>query len=409
MQKNQHHICLPREEALNRIAAACHFEPKTEIVSLLHALNRVCAEDLRSVNTLPGKLTSRLDGIAVYYKDFAQGGPDTSLWQAGSQYVFANTGIAIAGDYDTVIKIEAVEIDETGKLVILKGPKEKGENTQKIGERMRTGDLLVRAHELLTPVHLSILAMGGVNQVKVLKKPVVAIIPTGNELVSREVSLPIGKNVESNGILIQSKAILWGAEPLLYGIVPDDPALLVRTVKDALSKADIVVLNAGSSKGTDDFTIEVLEQVGTILAHEAEHGPGRHTSFTIAGGKPIIGIVGPPIGADYTVDFYVLPLINQFLFLPTVEQQKLLVKLTDAVVSKGSSDFYVRIIVKWTEEGYLGIPAMGRGRPAVEGMVQANAHLRIPKGVAGYEQGDKVEVELRRPLEFIMAESEIID
>lgn len=405
-EHERHHICLPREEALQKISERSKFKRGTETVPLLKALGRVNAEEICSEHTLPGKLTSRLDGIAVFYRDFAGGIPDTSGWQAGSQYVFANTGIAIAGQYDTVIKIEMVERDGAGGIKILRTPLQEGENTQPVGERMKKGDKLVGAHTFLTPAHLSVLAMGGINDVKVLRKPVVAIIPTGNELVRRDVPLPAGKNVESNGILIQAKALLWGAQPLLYDIVPDDPALLADTVRDALGQADIVVLNAGSSKGTDDFTIEVLEQVGEILAHEAEHGPGRHTSFTIAGGKPIIGIVGPPIGADYTADWYVLPLINQYLFQPTVSLPKLEVKLTAPVASKGSSDFYVRLIVKRKGGDYVGIPAMGRGRPAAEGMIWANAHLRIPKGTAGYNAGDRVEVELRRPLELIESDDD---
>lgn len=401
---HQPHICLPRDEALQKISERSAFKRETETVPLLDALGRVCADEIHSANTLPGKLTSRLDGVAVFYRDFAGGIPDTTGWRPGSQYIYANTGIAIDGDYDTVIKIEMVEKDEEGGIKILKAPLRQGENTQAVGERMKKGDKLVEAHTLLTPAHLSILAMGGIIDVQVLRKPVVAIIPTGNELVRRDVPLPVGKNVESNGILIQSKAIWWGAAPLLYDIVPDDPALLVDTVRDALGKADIVVLNAGSSKGTDDFTIEVLEQVGEILAHEADHGPGRHTSFTIAGGKPIIGIVGPPIGADYTVDWYVLPLVNQYLFQPTISLPKLEVKLTAPVVSKGSSDFYVRLIVKREGGEYVGIPAMGRGRPAAEGMTWANAHLCIPKGTVGYNAGDRVEVELRRPIEYIKSD-----
>ncbi len=398
---NKQHKVLSRKEGLESISERCQLKSRIETVSLIEALGRVTAYDIEAVNTLPNSLTSRLDGIAVYYHDFENGMPDTSKWKKGLQYDFVNTGIGIVKDYDTVIKIEEVEIDDSGQIKILKEPAVKGQLTQPVGERMKKDDVLVRCHTLLTPSHLGILAMGGVDKVDVLQKPVVAIIPTGNELVPVGMSLPKAKNVESNSIMMRTKVILWGAQPLVYDIIPDDPEKLISTVLDALEKADIVILNAGSSKGTDDFTIRVLEEVGEVLAHEVSHGPGRHTSFTVANGKPIIGIVGPPIGAQYTADFYVLPLINKYLCQPTIQPLKLSVVLEESIVAKPEFDFYMPIIVKWEDGQYKGTPVAAHGTPVVEWMVNANAYLCVPAEVSGYKAGDIVAVELCCPIELI--------
>ncbi|OAA92910.1 molybdopterin molybdotransferase MoeA [Clostridium coskatii] len=400
-RENEEHISLPGNEALKRIMEKCDLKPRIETVSLIDGLGRVCAYDTASMNTLPNSLTSRLDGIAVYYHDFENGIPDTSGWERGIQYDFVNTGIGIKKDYDTVIKIEEVEIDESDNIKILKAPSTKGELTQPAGQKMRKGDVLVKSHTLLTPSHLEILAMGGIDKIDVLQKPVVAIIPTGNELVPVGKPLPLGKNVESNSIMMRTKVVLWGGQPLVYDIVPDDPKKIINTLLDALKKADIVIINGGSSKGTDDYNIKMLGEVGEVLAHEVEHGPGKHTSFTVAYGKPVIGIVGPPIGAEYTVDWYIMPLINKYLFQPTIKPQRLQVVLTKPIVSKRPFDFYVRIIVKYEDGQYKGTPVIGRDRPVIEGLIYANAHLCIPGSVDGYEAGAKVEVELRCPIELI--------
>lgn len=393
------HPWTSRQEALRLILERSHFEGRTEEIPVREALGRVTAREILAVNTLPNSPSSTMDGIAIKSANLNGIMPNTDNWREGIDYVFSNTGVGIPDDYDTVVLIEDVQIDESGKLRILTPP-QAGQNVRPVGEAMQSGDVLVPAHFCLGPAQLGLLTAGGVDKVEVLQKPRVAILPTGNELVPPGVRPPRGKNVESNGTMMEAQVKILGAEPRLYPITPDNPDELIRVLQDALAWADIVILNGGTSKGSDDRAIEVLETIGEILVYEVDYGPGKHTTFTVAGSKPIVGAVGPTIGAEYAVEWYVGPLINKYLCQPNIAPRRLKVKLQEDLVARMSFDFYTRLMVLQGEEGYVAKLAGARNGPIAKALM-ANAYLRIPGEVSGYRAGETVEVELRTPLEWI--------
>ena len=395
------HISLPREIAVEKMLERCTLKPTSQQIPLTDALGRVCAQDVRSKNTLPNTLTSQWDGIAVHYRDFAGGMPDTSAWEKGREYVFCNTGIGIEGDYDTVMRIECVSFDEAGRIQIAELP-QRGQCTIPVGSRMRAGDLLIEANTILTPLGLSILVMGGFDTVIVLRKPIVAFIPSGGELIPMGRMLPPGKNAESNSIMLHGKLLQWGAEPLIYPIVPDDFGQLTAAMEDASSKADIVIINAGSSKGTDDFTVEALESIGTVICHEVDHGPGKHTSYTVGrNGVPIVGLSGPPLGAEPTADWYVKPLVDRFLNQPPASPPKIKALLTADAFSGKTVPFIMRVFAQRKSDGsYVATPLPVPGGPNMAQADRANGFLRIPPNGSGLRSGDCVEIELRYPYTF---------
>lgn len=400
--KNHVHPWISRQEALRLILERSHFEARLEIIPVREALGRVTAREILAKNTLPNSPTSGMDGIAIKSVNLSGDIPNTDDWQEGLQYVFSNTGVGIPDDYDTVVLIEDVEFDEAGRLRILTLP-QPGQNVRPVGEAMQVGDALVPAHFCLGPAQLGLLTAGGVNEVEVLQRPKVAILPTGNELVPAGVRPPRGKNVESNGTMMEAQVKILGAEPRLYPITRDNPDDLVRVLKDALAWADIVIFNGGSSKGSDDRAIEVLESIGEILVYEVDYGPGKHTTLTAAGSKPIVGAVGPMLGAEYAVEWYVAPLINKYLFQPNIALRRLKVKLLEDIDGPMSFDFYIRLVVQQCDEGFEAKLAGARNGPIARPMM-ANAYLRIPGEVNGYKVGEVVEVELRYPLEWIRKE-----
>jgi len=154
---------------------------------------------------------------------------------------------------------------------------------------------------------------GGNCSVNVLCRPKVAFLPTGNELVKVSGSIPVGRNIESNSYMIAEKIRQWGGEPLVFDIVPDDKEALKHALQQAAAQADIVVLNAGSSKGNDDWGIEMLEECGTVFYHQTSHGPGHHSSFGVLDNTPVVGISGPPGGAAFTTDYYLFPAVMRYL------------------------------------------------------------------------------------------------
>ena len=397
MRKYQQHPSTSRQETLRLIMEYSQFQPRVEVVPVREALGRVTARDIQAENTLPNSPSSTMDGIAVKSANL-NNIADISQWQEGIDYVFSNTGVGIPDEFDTVVLIENVEFDEAGRLRNLLNP-QPGQNVRPVGTIMQTGEILVPAHYLLRPAQLGLLIAGGITEVAVLAKPRVAILPTGNELVPAGCTPPRGKNVESNGTMIEAYVKMMGGEPRLFPITRDDPDELFKIINAALDWADIVILNGGTSKGSDDRAIEVQETIGKILVYEVDYGPGKHTTMTVAGSKLIVGTVGPTIGAVYAVEWYVSPLINKYLSQPTAEPQRLKVTLAEEIVLPAPIDVYARMQVRRTGEAYEAIRVNPAGPLAKQMM--ANAYMLIPGEVQRYKAGEVVEVTLRCPLEYI--------
>ena len=393
-----------REEYIQLSTSSVSFDIRTEIVTLKDSVGRVTATDIYSINTLPNQPTSAMDGIAIKFESLLDENiVNTTKWELGKEYIFSNTGVSIPSEYDTAIPIEAVEFDENGKLHIKKLPSCKGDKVNPCGHIINEGDLVIPKGYLITAYQLGILASAGIRELEVIAKPKVAIIPTGDELITAGIPVPPGKNIETNSFVLEALVKEWGGEPIIYPIIPDDFEQLCNVLHQSVESSDIVIFNAGSSKGTHDYTIDVLEKVGKVLAYQVAHGPGRPTSFAVADNKPIIGLVGPPIGTELTAEWYVKPLINKYLGQPTVKSQTLRVKLLNSVSSPVPFDFYAQLEVINRDGEYFGIPLQGDRFSRINLSVKSNAILHIPSEKS-FDKGELVTVELKVPKEYIRKE-----
>ncbi len=338
MRDHSKHIELSRHEAVESILKLCEFgsvENRTELVSLAEARGRVLARDVLAQTETPNVLTCCMDSIAVRWEDFEQGDPDTSKWVRGVNWQFANTGIAMPEGFDTAIVIEHVAVSEDQQHVSIDAaPSARFAGTRPAGSTQKVGDILAHAGEVVTPDIMAQIAGGNVTAVPVVRKPRVAFIPTGNELIAPGGIVPSARTLETNSILARGKIEQWGGQPLIFDIVPDVPARIEAAILEACALADIVVLNAGSSKGSDDWSCEQMEALGQVVCHETNHGPGHHSSFAYVNNTPIVGISGPSGGASFTMNFYLRPLMRTWLGLPQ-EPTKLVARLTEAFPAKG--------------------------------------------------------------------------
>ena len=338
MRDHSSHIEVTRERAVELLTGAASFAPRIEEIPLgPGACGRVLARDAVAQLDMPNCLTCRMDSVAVHWDDFANGMPDTSGWQRGREWEFANTGIGMPIGFDTAIVIEHVilgtDADGNQTIAFDAVPSAQYAGTSPAGSKMHAGDVLAPAGSVLTPLLLSHIAAGNNTTVAVYAKPRIAFIPTGGELVVPGSEVPRGKNIETNSLLAAAKIAGWGGECIVHDIVPDDPDLIKAAVLATCADNDIVVLNAGSSKGNDDWNIEMLEEIGTVLYHETNHGPGHHSSGSVVDGTPVVGISGPPAGAGFTMDFYLYPLMQAYFGLPA-ELQKAQVRLTKGFPQK---------------------------------------------------------------------------
>ena len=371
---------------------------RTETVGFSIACGRICTEDVYSNNTLPNCAVSRFDGIAVRYDDFEKGPPDTSGWVCGREYEFCNTGIAMPDGFDTVIAIEDVTIHDIG-IEVHEQPEFRGEMVGGAGASLLSGERLIARGEVVAPAHVGLLAAGGVSEVCVYAKPRVAIIPTGDELVPHGGRVPKGKNVDSNSHMIAAYLTGWGAEPVMYPIVRDDPGAIIAALEVSLSGNDAVIIIAGSSLGTKDYTIKVLHSMGEVIVPELAHGPGRKSSLSVVGGKPVLGVAGPPLGAQITCDLYLAPFVSALRGLPHVEMRQLEVICDDSFVEH-DVDFCERVFIYKSSDSYHIRSGFSRRttRPQMQALSNGNFYR-----IAGTscEVGDTAMVELLVPIEYL--------
>lgn len=385
---------ITREEAIDMLLQLWKPQSKVELIPLREAQNRVCAVDIYSKNTLPVCRSSKLDGIAVRFSDFENGMPDTSGWIRGTDYVAADTGDDFDDEFDTVIAVEAVCFDESGGLTLKpRSPIIKGQNIKRCGENIRERELLVKSGTRLSPIHLCLLATGGIETVEVEGRPLVAYIPTGNELIQSGEKPLRGQNIESNSLMIEGLLKEWGGEYIPYPIIKDNKNDIERTLDDALEKADIVLINGGSSKGSEDYVSKLLQKKASYLQHGIRSIPGIPVSVGIVEDKPVINLPGPSLAAFYAMDWCVQALVYHQLRLKMPIRQRVKAVLQADINKPVQHDFYVRLKLVKAGKRYEA-NVLTFGDRFSELVSDCNGIMVIPIGITGYKKGQIVEVEL---------------
>jgi putative molybdopterin biosynthesis protein len=259
--------------------------------------------------------------------------------------------------------------------------------------------LFTQGHQL-RPADLGALLASKITQVPVVKKPQVTIIPTGNELVSVNSPLSSGRIIEFNGTVFASFIQEWGGEPILHDIVKDRPEEIKAALLQAVETSDIVIINAGSSAGSKDYTVHILEELGTVFTHGVATRPGKPAILGKINEKIVIGLPGYPVSAYLALEWFVRPLLCKYLQIPEPKRQTVQVKLGRRVVSTMGAEDFVRMNIGYVNGQFIANP-LTRAAGVTMSLVRADGLLIVPPDQIGLEQGDLVEVELLKPLEEI--------
>jgi molybdopterin molybdotransferase/putative molybdopterin biosynthesis protein len=388
-----------RAEALELLYENWPIKAETEFIQLQQACGRVTAKQVCSQNTMPVHRISQYDGIAVRFSAFENGLPDTSGWVEGTDYVRADTGDDFPDAFDTIVAVEDFYYNGEGHICFYDNiDYERGDCIRAAGTVVREGDVIAEAHVRLTPEHLAMLALGGVYQVEVIRKPKVIYIPTGSELISAGIKPERGQNIEANGLMAASFLTQWGADAFCYPIVKDKPAELELTLKNALAAGDIVLVNGGSSKGAEDFNAELLQKNASVYRHGIRVVPGRPVTIAIIDGKPVINLPGPTLATFLAMDWCVFGLVHHYYGLPVPVRPTLKARLEQPIHKNPEVDTYTRFILT-KQDGHYSATLVGRDKSLPYTILKANALFTAPIGVAGYEAGDEIEVEILCGLE----------
>jgi len=377
------------------------------------ALGRVAARDVPSPEDLPGFDRSSMDGYAVRAADTfgASEGSAAYLELAGEvmmgrasdlsvgagQALRISTGGVMPDGADAVVMVENTELaGETVEVVKGVAP---GENTIGRDEDVAAGSLLVEQDQALGPAQLGALAGVGIVKVTVYRRPVVAILSTGDEVVPADSKPEPGQVRDINTIALAASAVRAGCTAKECGIVADDFDSLLGAARDALGDADVLLISGGSSAGVRDMTLDVLNALGEpgVLAHGIYFKPGKPTLLAVCDGKLALGLPGNPASALAVFREVLIPALMKLRgerpgpasFAPrTVEAV-----MERSVASSPGRLELVPVALKQTEDGYLASPIMGK--PNLIGtLVRARGHVRVGEGVEGLEQGQRVTVEM---------------
>lgn len=386
----------PRPEALEMFLSQASIAERTENVIISDAAERITAEAVFAHLSMPGYHAAAMDGIAVKAEKTFPASDQNPLELVKDQdYYNINTGGALPADCDAVIKIEDVQILESGSAEILM-PATPWQHVRAVGEDVVAGELIVPSRHPLRPPDLGALLAGGITEVKVLAKPRAAVIPSGSELTEPGTERKKGSVPDFNSTVIATYLQQWGAEAEILPIVPDDLPQIISALEKAVDNYDLVIINAGSSAGEKDFTYSALDQIGKVFLHGVATRPGKPTILGQALGKPVVGLPGYPVSAYMSLEWFVKPLIYKSLGQLLPKREKLEVQLGRRVVSEVGVEEFVRMTIGYVEDRYIANP-LTRGAGVTMSLVRADGLLIIPANSLGHEQDETVEVELYRP------------
>ncbi|HEX7541270.1 MAG TPA: molybdopterin biosynthesis protein [Anaerolineales bacterium] len=397
-----------------------------------NAIGRVLAEPVWAKISSPHYHAAAMDGFAVRADDTAgaqpsspimlrvepfDGAPPSGTSQGKPEACYVDTGDAMPEGFDAVIPIENVEsLDERGEVtpairrptsIRIRAAVTPWSHVRPLGEDIVQTQLVLPAGQVLRPVDLGAVAASGHQSVKVARKPRVAILPTGTELVPLGSDLKAGDILEYNSLVLAAQVKTWGGTPTRFSITPDNFDAICARVEEAVPDHDLILLNAGSSAGAEDFSAQVVEKLGTLLVHGVAVRPGHpvilgtincgssnmgyHPSSTV----PIIGVPGYPVSAALTGEIFVEPLIAQWTGRHPQELPVEQAYLTHKITSPGGDDDYVRVAVGKVGDRLLAAP-LARGAGVISSLVRADGLVLLPSGVQGAEAGEVVDVRLYR-------------
>ena len=398
-----------------------------------NALGRVTAEPIWAEISSPHYHASAMDGFAlraVSTNGAMPSAPVTLFIGPEAQYV--DTGDPLPEWANAVIPIENVEsLDENDQITKdIRGPKTiriraavaPWSHVRPLGEDIVATQLVLPAGHTLRPADLGAIAASGHQTIRVARKPRVAILPTGTELVPIGSKLKSGDILEYNSLVMAAQIKAMGGEPTRYPITKDNFDSICERVLEAAQTHDIVLLNAGSSAGAEDFSSKVVEKLGTLLVHGVAVRPGHPVilgviarsalalgdeaipnDMEIASGTsaprndviPIIGVPGYPVSAALTIDIFAEAVIAKWLGRPPLQLPTETATLTRKIVSPAGDDDYVRVAVGKVGDKLLAAP-LSRGAGVITSLVQADGLALIPSGVQGLEAGEQVKVHMYR-------------
>ncbi len=377
-----------------------------------NAVGRVIAEPVWAHLSSPHYHASAMDGFALRAENTAGAMPTAPVTlRLPDRAVYVDTGDPLPEWANAVVPIENVEpLDENDRVspdprhpfaIRLRAALPPWSHVRPLGEDIVATQLVLPAGHVIRPVDLGAAAASGHTALRVSHRPRVAVLPTGSELVPVGQPPERGDIIEYNSIVLAAQILGWGGEPVRYPITPDVYEQIRDNARRAAEENDLVLLNAGSSAGSEDFTARVVQECGDLLVHGVAVRPGHPVILGMicrADGKtkvPVIGVPGYPVSAALTGEIFVEPLLAGWLGRAPSQPVEIEASLTRKVTSPAGDEDYMRVVVGRVGGRMLAAP-LSRGAGMITSLVRADGITILPSGVQGLEAGSRVRVRLYR-------------
>lgn len=403
MDKNNRNIYIENmdvDKAKNLYYQKLNIISSSEEVDVLNSLGRITYQAIYAKTSSPHYNAAAMDGIAVnseLTKDVTEANPKILL--EGKDFIYVNTGNPIEDPFNSVIMIEDVVEIEEGKVKILNGATP-WQHIRPIGEDIVATEMILPSKHTIRPVDLGALIAGGIRTLNVYKKPRVGILPTGSEIVEEIGEDRTGKITDSNSRVFEGLVSEYGGVPNRYSPVEDDYEKLKSYIIKGVEENDMLLINAGSSAGTKDYTVKLIRELGEVFVHGIALKPGKPTILGIIKGKPVLGIPGYPVSSFLVVDTFVKDLVYKYIGKEDNKKKIIDAFISRRVVSSLKNKELVRVNLGMVNKKLIATPLSG-GAGVTMSLVKADGIVTIPQNVEGVEAGDKVRVKLLKPIEGI--------
>ena len=339
-----------------------------------------------------------MDGISVKARDTFTASENNPVVLTPDKYTVVDTGDPIPDGHDAVVMVQ--DVTETEDGVSLLSAVYPWQNVRQVGEDICMGDMIAPSGTKITPSLCGALLAGGITKLEVIKKPLIGIIPTGDEIVPPTENPAKGDIIEFNSSIFSSMVKEWGGESKVYPIVKDKKELIRAALEKAADECDTVLILAGSSAGRDDYTCEIIKELGAVAVHGIAVKPGKPAVLGAVKGVPVVGLPGYPVSAIVIMENIVRDLVYRLSGLFAPERQKVKAVLGKRLVSSLKYREFIRVTLGKMGDKIVAVP-LARGAGVVTSFTKADGILEIPQNSEGFEQGEEVEITLLKSKEEI--------
>lgn len=374
----------------------------SEIINVADSIGRVTSKPVFARYSSPFYHSAAMDGYAVRFTDtFTASETSPCMLKIGYDAVYVDTGDPMPEGFNAVIMIEDVNIitGQESEYIEIYQPATPYQHVRTIGEDIVATELIIPENHKIRPIDIGAILASGHLEISVRKRPRVAIIPTGTEIIEPETV----KNrppeppeiIEYNSAVLSGLANECGAEFTTFDIVKDNLKEIKKAIEDASAISDIVLINAGSGRGSEDYTLTAIKELGEVIVSGVSIKPGKPLIAGFVNNKPVFGIPGYPVSAYFTFQLFVKPVIARLLGMALEDRETIKATISRQIASPMGIDEFIRVKVGVINDKHIATP-VGRGAGLLMSLVRADGIVRISARTEALSVGTEVEVELMR-------------